>query len=141
MQCPEFYFWCRAEFSVEQFLKLNAQLMSFNSVSVTDSGINQFMKDWIHRKGVEGFMEALLWCRMDRDKDTLLEGLDAKEWDEEFEKNACGFVENFERCCGRVVDPFQSLTVSIHSDRITIYATEQRDEYDGKVSTSCWIPR
>ncbi|EGT48915.1 hypothetical protein CAEBREN_07500 [Caenorhabditis brenneri] len=85
MQASEICFSCRAAFSDEQLLKLNAKLISFDCVDVTDKGINKFIKNWVYGKGAKGFQELQLWPTSDRDPETMVKGLDAEEWDETFE--------------------------------------------------------
>ncbi|CAL2038267.1 unnamed protein product [Caenorhabditis brenneri] len=149
LQVSKFYFWCRAAFSDEQLLKLEAKSMHFNSVDVTDKGINKFIRNWVYGKAVNGFKDLHLWASTVRDPDVMMAGLDeVKEWDEAFENEKWGFVEDFKRCCGRgrcyqiksKVAPFESLTLSIHEDRVSIYATGKRAEHNGETYTYYRIP-
>uniref|UniRef100_A0A1I7TWN8 FBA_2 domain-containing protein n=2 Tax=Caenorhabditis tropicalis TaxID=1561998 RepID=A0A1I7TWN8_9PELO len=148
MNTPNFYFWCRASFSDEQFLNLKAKKSNFDCVAVTDGGINRFLKRWVNGKGVDGFKEVTLWREMVRNQDELIEGIEVRPWDDDFEEEAYGFCGDFERVCGRgtcfqiksLRDPLQSVTLSIHSDRVSIYATGNRCEYNGRVYTSYSIP-
>ncbi|EGT56685.1 hypothetical protein CAEBREN_32750 [Caenorhabditis brenneri] len=147
-QASRFYFWCRAAFTDEQFLKLKAKSISFDCVDVSDDGINQFIKNWVNGKGIDGFQEAHLCSTGNRDPVELIRGLEVRQWDDSFEEEACGFVDDFSRCCGRGqcfqiksrIDPFESLTLSIHSDRVSIYATGKRMEYRGETYTHYSIP-
>ncbi|CCD74322.2 FBA_2 domain-containing protein [Caenorhabditis elegans] len=148
MTVPGFYFWCRAAFSDEQFLKLAAKTMSFDAVNITDSGINQFLKNWLNGKSVPGFRQALLWCRRQADKPAMIRGIQVRQWDKAFEEEAAGFCGDFERVCGRgdclqiysLIDSFESLTLSIMDDRISIYATGRKCTYQGKTYSDYWIP-
>ncbi|CAL2038258.1 unnamed protein product [Caenorhabditis brenneri] len=148
MQASEIGFSCRAAFSDEQLLKLNAKLISFDCVDVTDKGINKFIENWVNGKGVNGFKELQLWPTSDRDPETMVAGLDAEEWDETFEYDEWGFVEDFRRFCGRGdffqiksrIDPFESLTLAIHHNRVSVYATGRRCEDNGEVYTYYRIP-
>ncbi|CAL2038158.1 unnamed protein product [Caenorhabditis brenneri] len=148
MQAARFYFWCRAAFTDEQFLKLKAKSISFDCVAVTDDGINQFIRNWVNGKGIDEFGEAHLWSTRNRDPVELIRGLEVRQWDDAFEEEACGFVDDFSRVCGRGqcfqiksrIDPFESLTLSIHSDRVSIYATGKRAEYRGATYTNYSIP-
>ncbi|CCD72041.1 F-box associated domain-containing protein [Caenorhabditis elegans] len=148
MTVPSLYFWCRAAFSDEQFLELKAKSMSFNAVNITDNGINQFLKNWINGKGVPGFSRALLWSRRQADKPVLIRGFEVRQWEGDFEREASGFCGDFERVCGRgdclqvysLIDPYESLTLSIMDDRISIYATGWKCTYDGRTYSDYGIP-
>ncbi|EGT56655.1 hypothetical protein CAEBREN_01209 [Caenorhabditis brenneri] len=148
MQASNFSFWSRAAFTDEQFLKLKAKSIRFCSVDVSDNGINQFIKKWVNGKGTDDFKEAHLWSPRNRNPVELIRGLEVQQWDNSFEEETCGFVEDFSRCRGRGqcfqiksrIDPFESLTLSIHSDRVSIYATGKRMEYRGAAYTYYSIP-
>ncbi|CAL2038266.1 unnamed protein product [Caenorhabditis brenneri] len=149
MQASRFYFWCRVAFSDEQLLKLKAKSMHFDSVNVTDKGINKFIRNWVFGKAVDGFTNLCLCSTTVRDPDVMMAGLDeVKEWDEAFENEHCEFVEDFKKCCGHgqcyqiksKVNPFESLTLSIHDNRLGIYATGKRVENNGEACTYYRVP-
>ncbi|CAL2038265.1 unnamed protein product [Caenorhabditis brenneri] len=148
LQASKFNLWRRSVVSDEQLLKLNGKSMSFDCVVVTDIGINQFIKSWVNGKGVNGFEKFQLWSTGDRDSEVMVAGLGAEEWDQTFGNEHWAFVKEFKRCYGRgqcyqiksKVDRFESLTLSIHEDRLGIYATGKRVENDGEVSTGYRVP-
>ncbi|CAL2038269.1 unnamed protein product [Caenorhabditis brenneri] len=149
MQASEICFFCRAAFSDEQLLKLRAKSIYFNSVDVTDKGINEFIKNWAKGKGVNGFKNLKLMATSVRDLDVMFAGLNVKEWDEAFENEHRRFVENFNGDCTRgrryqiksKVDPFESLTLNIHATGVSIFATGKRVENNGEPSTCYQVPR
>ncbi|CAL2038271.1 unnamed protein product [Caenorhabditis brenneri] len=156
MQASRFHFWCRAAFPDEQFLKLKgvpyyafkAKSIWFESVDVTDRGINTFIKNWVHGSGVDDFKKARIWDTSNPDWKVVVAELDYVEWDESFEKEHRKFVEAFKRCCGpgrryqikSKVDPFKSLTLSIFDKHISIYATGECAEHNGEAYTYYWVP-
>ncbi|EGT49004.1 hypothetical protein CAEBREN_00574 [Caenorhabditis brenneri] len=148
LQASKFNLWRRSVVSDEQLLKLNGKLMSFDCVDVTDIGINQFIKNWVNGKGVDGFEKFQLWSTGDRDSEVMVAGLRAEEWDQAFGTEHWAFVKEFKRCYGRgqcyqiksKVDRFESLTLSIHEDRLGIHVTGKRVENNGKASTCYRVP-
>ncbi|CAL2038272.1 unnamed protein product [Caenorhabditis brenneri] len=148
MQASELDLFCRAVLSNEQLVKLNARSICLISADVTDEGINQFIKNWVNGKGVDGFKTFKLCAIGDRDSEVMVEGLDYVEWDETFENEQWEFVEDFKRCFGfgqcyqikSKVDRFESLTLSIDDDCVSIYATGKRVENNGEASTHYQVP-
>ncbi|CAL2038159.1 unnamed protein product [Caenorhabditis brenneri] len=148
MQASGFYFFCRAAFTDEQFLKLRANSMSFDCVCVTDDGINQFIRNWRNGKGPKDFKRALLWGDAPRDETALVRGLEVRRWDDDFQEEARGFCGAFERVCGRGtcfqiesrIDPLESITLMISDGNISIYGTGKRMEWNGKWFTDYSIP-
>ncbi|CCD65089.1 F-box domain-containing protein [Caenorhabditis elegans] len=149
MNVSSFYFYCRAAFTDEQFLRLKAQSMSFDCIYITDGCINEFLKRWINGKGIDGFRQVFLWSTRERSQIELLRGIEARPWDEAFEEEARGFCGDFERVCGRGqcfqissrIDPYESLTLSISDDSTCIYATGKKTTYEGVTYTDYGIPR
>ncbi|CAL2038264.1 unnamed protein product [Caenorhabditis brenneri] len=144
-----FDFSCRAAFSDEQLLKLHGKTMSIVSKTVTDKGINEFLKNWVHGKGVDGFKSFHLWNTNARDLDVMLAGLEYVEWDETFENEQWYFVDRFDRSydyidwCYQIkskVDRFESLTLGIDDDRVAIVATGKRAENNGEAYTLYRLP-
>ncbi|KAF1761095.1 hypothetical protein GCK72_009349 [Caenorhabditis remanei] len=148
MLTPEFYFWCRAAFTDEQFLNLKASKFSFDCVNVTEDGINQYIKKWVSGKGVENFKQAVLWSIRDWDQSAITRGLELRPWDTDFKTEAAGFCDDFERVCGRgtcyqissAINPYESLTLSLSAVRVSIYGTGKKMEYDGRIYTYYSIP-
>ncbi|CAL2038273.1 unnamed protein product [Caenorhabditis brenneri] len=149
LQASMFYFWCRVAFSDEQLLKLKAKAMNFDSVEVTDRGINKFIRNWVFGKAVDGFRHLHLWSRTARNPDVMMAGLDeVKEWDDAFENEHEEFVENFKRRCGRgrcyqiksKVNRFDSLTLLMERNCVSIVATGKRAEHNGEAYTYYRIP-
>ncbi|EGT48975.1 hypothetical protein CAEBREN_12472 [Caenorhabditis brenneri] len=100
IQSSKIDFWCRAAFSDEQLLKLNAKSMSFDCVDVTDIGINQFIKNWVNGKGVNDFEKLQLRATGLRDSEVMVAGLGAEEWDQAFGNEHKRFVEDFKSYSG-----------------------------------------
>ncbi|EFP04283.1 hypothetical protein CRE_26629 [Caenorhabditis remanei] len=148
MLTPEFYFWCRAAFTDEQFLNLKANKISFMCVNVTEDGINQYIKRWVSGKGVENFKQALLWSSSNWDQSAIIRGLELRPWDSDFREEAGGFCYDFERVCGQgtcyqiysKIDPYESLTLLMPGDCVAIYGTGRKTEWNGKTYSYYSIP-
>ncbi|CAL2038263.1 unnamed protein product [Caenorhabditis brenneri] len=150
MQAPAilFGFLCKAAFSDEQLLKLKGKTMGIVSETVTDKGINEFLKNWVNGKGVDGFEDLHLWATTVRDPDVMVAGLEYVEWDETFENEQLEFVAKFDDIYGRGrcyqiksnVDRFESLTFNVNGDRVAIFATGKRAENNGEAYTYYRLP-
>ncbi|CAI2347992.1 unnamed protein product [Caenorhabditis sp. 36 PRJEB53466] len=148
MNVKELYFWCKAAFSDEQFLSLKANRISFDPIHITDEGINAFLKKWARGEGSSDFKRALLWSEQVRDQQTILRGLHARPWDNEFLAEARGFTDDFNRVCGRGtcfqvssnVDSYESVTVCFANDRTSFYGTGKRRESGGRIFTDFSVP-
>ncbi|CAL2037433.1 unnamed protein product [Caenorhabditis brenneri] len=148
----EIWLSCRVTISDDQLMKLRARIMYFESVDVSDKGINQFIKNWVNGNGVDDFEDVQFFSDAHRDLDVVFAGLDeVKEWDEEFKNEQREFAEDFkefkqnlgDRCyqIESKVRPFESLTLSIHEDYLLgIYATGKRVENNGQASTHYELP-
>ncbi|CAO4370706.1 unnamed protein product [Caenorhabditis nigoni] len=134
-----FKFWCRAEFSDEQFLNLKANDFSFDCVSITDQGINMYIRKWVNGNGVPDFRSATLWKTEDRNFDELTHGLEYREWDSDFAIEEPDFCSIFRDCyeprrCAQIyskVDPYESITLSVASDCVLIHKTGYKVEDNG----------
>ncbi|CAL2038268.1 unnamed protein product [Caenorhabditis brenneri] len=141
-------FGCRAAFSDEQLLKLKSKTIWFDSVDVTDRGINKFIENWVHGKSVPGFKEAHISAATVRDPEEIIAGLDYFEWDEAFKKDHSEFVEHFNLnsysgLCYQIkskVNPFESLSLGVDENRVSISATGIRAEHNGEAYTHYRIP-
>ncbi|CAL2038270.1 unnamed protein product [Caenorhabditis brenneri] len=149
MQASELDFLCKAVFSDEQFLKLKAKSIRLATANVTDKGINQFIKNWVNGKGVNGFIQFRSAVINDRDPQVMIAGLEVEEWDGAFGNEQWKFVEDFNWRYGRPgrryqikskVDRFESLTLSIREGGLGIYATGKRVENNGNTSTVYMLP-
>ncbi|EGT48933.1 hypothetical protein CAEBREN_20540 [Caenorhabditis brenneri] len=148
MQALDVCFWCRAAFSDEQLLKLNAKSINIESADVTDKGINKFIRNWVNEKGVNGFKNLELRDSTIRDPEGIIAGLDYVEWDQAFENEHWDFIEDFERFCKldqcyqikSKVHPFESLTLSIYDNWVYIFATGKRAERNGEAYTYYRMP-
>ncbi|CAL2036776.1 unnamed protein product [Caenorhabditis brenneri] len=93
---------CEVSLTDEQFLNLQNKTMSFESYSVTNRGINQFLRvikhseatnislnfqKWVKGKGNQEF-EYVRFSGFSRnqDRNVILQGLQAREWDDEFKR-------------------------------------------------------
>ncbi|CAL2037390.1 unnamed protein product [Caenorhabditis brenneri] len=140
--------WDKMGFTDDQFLKLKTKSVMFSYFNITEDGINQFLKNWVNGKGVEGFKKALLWSEQTRDELKILRGIEVRPWDEEFRNEALGFCEDYERICGSGstyqiksrIDPFESLTLCMRDDRVSIDATGTKMTWNGETYTSYGIP-
>ncbi|EGT52078.1 hypothetical protein CAEBREN_28454 [Caenorhabditis brenneri] len=94
LSCPQvmntahFNSWGRVGFTDDQFLKLKTKSVMFSCFNITEDGINQFLKNWVNGKGVEGFKKALLWSEQTRDELKIMRGIEVRPWDEEFRREA-----------------------------------------------------
>ncbi|EGT52169.1 hypothetical protein CAEBREN_19401 [Caenorhabditis brenneri] len=94
LSCPQvmntarFSTWDKMGFTDDQFLKLKTKSVMFSYFNITEDGINQFLKNWVNGKGVEGFKKALLWSEQTRDELKILRGIEVRPWDEEFRNEA-----------------------------------------------------
>ncbi|CAL2038262.1 unnamed protein product [Caenorhabditis brenneri] len=139
---------CLAAFTDEQLLKLNGKTMGYLSETITDKGINEFLKNWVYGKGVDGFEDLHLWATIVRDPDVMVAGLEYVEWDETFENEQWELVAKFDDIYGRGrcyqiksnVDRFESLTFSVNGDRVAIFATGKRAENNGEAYTLYRLP-
>ncbi|EGT48852.1 hypothetical protein CAEBREN_04401 [Caenorhabditis brenneri] len=129
----------RAEFTNEQFLRLKAKELEFDSVNVTAQGINQYIKNWMNGKGVDGFKSLKLGVERSFDLDALMVGLEARYWDEEFEAEAPHLVRIFRRKtkgpCFQIQSrgvPYESLTLNLDEDGVRVIVTGFRGERDGE---------
>uniref|UniRef100_A0A1I7UUS9 FBA_2 domain-containing protein n=1 Tax=Caenorhabditis tropicalis TaxID=1561998 RepID=A0A1I7UUS9_9PELO len=139
IQCPQLLLFCEPGLNNEQFLRLQATHMAFNSENITDVGINEFLMRWARGNGIRGFQEAHLWHKGYANS-TMFEGLVFSEWDEEFKMQEWLFVADFESVWGNtiryqvqsIIDPYESLTFVIKPGCIAIYHTGRRvDTRDG----------
>lgn len=148
MNSLQFSLWGKAAFTDDQLINLKAKRISFDCVNITDDGLNQFLKNWVNGKSVSNFKQLLLWSTQVRDQSRITRGLEIRPWDNNFRQEARGFCDDFERCCGSGllcqissrIDPFESLTLCISDDRISIYATGKRMTWGGKTYTDYSIP-
>ncbi|CAL2038257.1 unnamed protein product [Caenorhabditis brenneri] len=129
----------RAEFTNEQFLKLKAKELEFDSVNVTAQGVNQYIKNWMNGKGVDGFKSLKLGVDRSFDLDALMVGLGARYWDEEFEAEAPDLVRIVRRKtrgpCFQIQSqsiPYQSLTLNLDEDVVRVVATGFQGKRDGE---------
>ncbi|KAF1761089.1 hypothetical protein GCK72_009343 [Caenorhabditis remanei] len=137
-----------ATFSDEQFLNLKNKSISFNAITVSDDAINQFIKMWINGNGIEDFREANLGSLEKRDEATILRGIDVRPWDEDFQREADAFIDDFKRVCGggrcyqvtNRVDPYESLTLQFSDLGLYIYASGKKIIHNGKPCTRYSIP-
>ncbi|CAL2037269.1 unnamed protein product [Caenorhabditis brenneri] len=83
MNSKFFFFWGPAVFTDEQFLRLKANHLSFDSVNVTDDGINQYLKNWMNGKGVEGLKQVRVFKIHSELR--ILRGIDVWKWTQGFE--------------------------------------------------------
>ncbi|KAF1761711.1 hypothetical protein GCK72_009967 [Caenorhabditis remanei] len=105
-------------------------------------------QNWASGKSVFDFKQLLLWGSQVRDQSIITRGLEMRPWDDDFRKEARGFCDDFDRCCGsgllfqisRQIDPFESLTLCISEDCTSIYATGKRITWGGKTYTNYSIP-
>lgn len=140
--------WDKMGFTDDQLLKLKTKSLMFSYFNITEDGINQFLKNWINGKGVYGFTNALLWSDQTRDELKIMKGIEVRPWDEEFRRDALGFCGDYERVCGSGslyqiksrIDPFESLTLCMRDDRVSIDATGKRMTWNGETYTSYGIP-
>ncbi|CAO4370716.1 unnamed protein product [Caenorhabditis nigoni] len=148
MQALDFDFWCRADFSDEQFLNLKANEFEFDCVKITDQGINKFITQWVNGNGVPDFKKAVFSKIKDRNFDEMTRGIEYREWYGDFKKDEPYFCHFFydeyksERCVQiySKVDPYESLTLSISSDCVSIHKTGNKMENNGKPYTHYSIP-
>ncbi|PIC32922.1 hypothetical protein B9Z55_013086 [Caenorhabditis nigoni] len=118
-------------YTKEQFLNLKLKIGVFNSISVTEEVINQFIKNWIDGTGFR-FQQLHIGFWGYRKLDEILEGIDFREWDQDFVNEVSiknvSFVTDFESVCGpgklfqipSKMDHFESITVQV-SDVNTIF--------------------
>ncbi|CAO4370717.1 unnamed protein product [Caenorhabditis nigoni] len=139
MQTSVFKFWCRADFSDEQLLSLKANDFIFHSVSITDKGINQYIKKWINGNGVPNFKRATLWTTEDRNFDEITRELEYREWERDFENEQTVFCRYFDQLCGRgrcvqiysETNQYESITLNVSSNCVAIYGTgHKKENYD-----------
>ncbi|PIC39229.1 hypothetical protein B9Z55_010982 [Caenorhabditis nigoni] len=136
MQTSVFKFWCRADFSDEQLLSLKANDFIFHSVSITDKGINQYIKKWINGNGVPNFKRAVLWTTEDRNFDEITRELEYREWERDFENEQTVFCRYFDQLCGRgrcvqiysETNQYESITLNVSSNCVAIYGTGHKKE-------------
>ncbi|CAO4370712.1 unnamed protein product [Caenorhabditis nigoni] len=142
-------FWCRADFSDEQFLNLKANTLDFRCVNITDQGINEYIKIWVNGNGVPDFKRAILSKTQNRNFEEMTRGIEYREWDGDFENSApYGFCRFFYdlyepvRCVQifSKVDPYESLTLSVARDCVSIYKTGHKMEDNGKPYSNYLIP-
>ncbi|CAO4370708.1 unnamed protein product [Caenorhabditis nigoni] len=148
MQTLAFDFWCRADFSDEQFLNLKANDFSFHCVNITDEGIRNYIEIWANGNGEPGFKRALLWTNEARDFDEMISGLECRQWDGDFaneEPDFCTFInKSFEP--GRSaqifskVDPYESITLSVSHECVEIHKTGHKMEENGRTYTEYSLP-
>ncbi|PIC39231.1 hypothetical protein B9Z55_010984 [Caenorhabditis nigoni] len=148
MQTLEFDFWCRADFSDEQFLNLKANTFEIDCVNITDQGINEYIKKWVNGNGAPDFRRAILRITEDRNFDEMTRGIEYKEFGDFNVYQSYGFCRFFFeiyeplRCvqiCSKV-DPYESITLSITSDDVAIQKTGHRKEKNGETYSEFSIP-
>ncbi|CAO4370719.1 unnamed protein product [Caenorhabditis nigoni] len=149
MDTYEFDFWCRADFSDEQFLNLEADTFDFHVVNITDQGISEYIKKWVNGNGVPGFRRATLRKTEDRNFDEMTRGIECREWYGDFDNDAtssfCRYFYDLykpQRCVQiySKVDPYESLTLGVASDRVLIYKTGNKLEENGRTYSNYSIP-
>ncbi|CAI2347991.1 unnamed protein product [Caenorhabditis sp. 36 PRJEB53466] len=137
MNAQKISFHERCAYTDQQFLDLKSKMIRFNSMHITDKGINQFIRRWVNGGGIEDFGTAeLLAARPENDNHTEITfGLAFWEWNPKFKQDNHEFCQKFGRLhgvgtCYQVpsrVDSLQSLTVCISTECVTISATGKRD--------------
>ncbi|KAF1747507.1 hypothetical protein GCK72_023972 [Caenorhabditis remanei] len=148
MLTPVLYFCSSVAFTDEQFLNLKANNISFDCVNITEDGINQYIKKWVSGKGVENFKRALLWSNENYDESAITHGLELRPWDSDFEEEAAGFCWGFNTrffrgTCYQIyskIDPYESLTLRMSDDCVSIYKTGRRAERNGKTYSYYSMP-
>ncbi|CAO4370707.1 unnamed protein product [Caenorhabditis nigoni] len=148
MQTADFDFWCRADFSDEQFSNLKADYFSFHCVNIIDEGIRNYIRKWANGNGAPDFQRALLWTTEAWDFDEMTRGLECRQWQGDFENEKpafCRFInQTFEPGLSvqifSKVDPYESITLSVSHECVEIYKTGHKMENDGRPFTFYCLP-
>ncbi|CAL2036777.1 unnamed protein product [Caenorhabditis brenneri] len=142
---------CEVSLTDEQFLNLENRTMSSWHASVTNEGVNQFLRKWVKGKGNQEF-EYVRFSGFSRnqDRNVILQGLQARQWDDEFKEETNGFVEEFKNSsffnpndlCFQInssVHPFESITL-VFGYSLNIVKTGTKTVKKGKTITSYSVP-
>ncbi|CAL2037273.1 unnamed protein product [Caenorhabditis brenneri] len=150
MNTPILHLWPRVLFTDEQFLKLKVTSMYISCMSITEDGINQFLKNWVSGNGVKGLKNVVILCPNEsRDEMRIIRDIDVREWDDAFRTERGTFCLQFEEYCdyGHMyqiksrIDPFESVTLCMNNQRVSIYFTGKRvDEGEDITYTHYQIP-
>ncbi|EGT33492.1 hypothetical protein CAEBREN_25620 [Caenorhabditis brenneri] len=144
-------FSCEVSLTDEQFLNLRNKTMSSTDVSVTNEGVNQFLRKWVKGKGNQKFEYVHFSDFGNQNRNIILQGLQAREWDDEFKREQTDFVKKFKNSsffrrydsCFQLnssVHPFESITL-VFGYSLSIVKTGTKTVKKGKAITSYSVPR
>ncbi|EGT48153.1 hypothetical protein CAEBREN_14665 [Caenorhabditis brenneri] len=126
----------------ELLLKFQARKLRIrNSVLISCNGINRYLKNWAKGLGVPNFKEI----RIDEigstfDETTLIEGLNAENWESGFRQSNPKFCKSFSvdflyevyYQIESFVDPYESVTLAIGKKTVTIAKTGTKATQNGR---------
>lgn len=151
MKCTQFCSTTPIDLSVESFSQLKAKRFSFQSPHITESVVNQFIKNWVNGKCVPGFEQAIFlsnkrWNEWNSEQVTA--GIQKRRWGGDFGMEHGEFWETLQglltirecyQVCSKVIQ-CESITLVFSIRTVEIYATGKQKWLNGQPYTSYSLP-